>query len=460
MSSGYSKFIRLINLLGDIFILNTSFLIAFALKLGYEYGLDIPKAYLSLLLYINLTWLLISFITENYELHRFEGFFRVISKIIQSVIVHLLFVVASLFFIKTDYFSRAQLILNYSFFLSFMIFWRFFMISLLKVYRRMGYNYRNFVIVGYGELGSSLLNFFRINPEYGYRFLGYFDDQFGGKQVLGRIEDLKTYIHNHKVDEVYLALPDLSSDKLQDIIRFSDNNLIRIKAIPDIKEFTGKAMKIENYGSIPIILNRKEPLEDIVNSFLKRVFDLIFSALVILLIFPIVLPVIAFLVKLSSRGPVFFYQKRSGKNGKEFWCLKFRTMYVNKDSNSKQAVKNDSRITPIGKFLRKTNLDELPQFFNVLLGDMSVVGPRPHMLKHTQYYSQLVDKFMVRHFVKPGITGLAQVKGYRGETKDIQLMVNRIRMDIFYVENWSFFLDIKIIFLTVIKMIQGDKNAF
>lgn len=460
MSGGYSKFIRLINLLGDIFILNASFLMAFTLKLGYEYGLDIPKAYLSLLLYINLTWLLISFILENYELHRFEAFNRVVYRIIQSVFIHLFLIVASLFFIKTDYFSRMQLILNYTFFLSFMIFWRFIVVQILRIYRGMGYNYRNYIIVGYGKLGNGLLNFFNINPEYGYRFLGFFDDHVLGKDILGRVEDFKTYIMQHKVDEVYLALPDIDSEKLKEIIRFGDNNLVRIKAIPDIKEFSAGAMKIENYGSIPVILNREEPLEDTLNRFLKRCFDLVFSLWVIIFIFPVVVPVIALLIKISSSGPIFFYQKRSGKNGREFWCLKFRTMYVNSESNSKQAARHDSRITPIGSILRKTNLDELPQFINVLWGDMSVVGPRPHMLTHTEYYSRMVDKFMVRHFVKPGITGLAQVKGFRGETKDIRAMINRIRMDIFYVENWSFYLDIKIILLTVIKMLRGDKNAF
>jgi exopolysaccharide biosynthesis polyprenyl glycosylphosphotransferase len=193
---------------------------------------------------------------------------------------------------------------------------------------------------------------------------------------------------------------------------------------------------------------------------LKRAFDIVFSVLVISLIFPILFPILAILIKLSSKGPVFFKQLRTGKDNNSFYCYKFRTMRINQDSDKKQACKNDNRITKIGAFMRKTSLDELPQFFNVLQGDMSVVGPRPHMLLHTEEYSKIIDSFMVRHFVKPGITGWAQVNGYRGNTEAPELMAKRVAYDTWYLENWSLWLDITIIFKTVFNIFQGEENAF
>jgi putative colanic acid biosysnthesis UDP-glucose lipid carrier transferase len=210
---------------------------------------------------------------------------------------------------------------------------------------------------------------------------------------------------------------------------------------------------------VPVLTIRQEPLESVMNRAIKRAFDIGFSLFMIIFIFPWLFPVFIILIKLSSNGPAFFTQIRSGRKNKEFLCYKFRSMNVNEEADTLQATAGDSRITKIGRFLRKTNLDELPQFFNVLAGHMSVVGPRPHMLKHTEEYSKLVDKFMVRGLVKPGITGWAQVSGYRGATQNLRMMLKRIRYDVWYIENWSLLLDIRIIFMTVVNMIRGDKNA-
>jgi lipopolysaccharide/colanic/teichoic acid biosynthesis glycosyltransferase len=178
------------------------------------------------------------------------------------------------------------------------------------------------------------------------------------------------------------------------------------------------------------------------------------------LVFSWLYPIIAIAIKLNSRGPVFFRQRRTGQNNQEFWCFKFRTMHINDEADHKQASRNDSRITAVGAFLRRTSLDELPQFLNVLRGEMSIVGPRPHMLKHTEEYSKVIGKFMARHFVKPGVTGLAQSKGYRGETKDIIDMKNRVKLDRFYIENWSFLLDIKIIIQTIFELLRTSEKAY
>jgi exopolysaccharide biosynthesis polyprenyl glycosylphosphotransferase len=205
---------------------------------------------------------------------------------------------------------------------------------------------------------------------------------------------------------------------------------------------------------------RPEPLQIPFNRIVKRGFDIVFSSLTLLVLTPIVFPIVALLIKLSSRGPIFFKQERTGEQGNSFWCWKFRTMQVNPDADKVQATWNDARITSIGRFLRKTNMDELPQFLNVLKGEMSVVGPRPHMLKHTEDYRQRVSKFLVRHFAKPGITGWAQVNGFRGETKQVSDMEKRVEADIWYVENWSLLLDLRIIFKTILNMIRGEKNAY
>ena len=193
---------------------------------------------------------------------------------------------------------------------------------------------------------------------------------------------------------------------------------------------------------------------------MKRLFDIIFSFLVLFFILSWMYPLIGLLIKLSSKGPILFKQKRSGLDNKEFWCYKFRSMSKNVDADNKQATKGDVRITTIGRFLRKSSLDEFPQFINVLKGDMSIVGPRPHMLKHTEQYSELIKKYMVRQLVKPGITGAAQIRGYRGETREIKEMEGRVKWDVWYIENWTFFLDINIILRTVLNFIKGDEKAY
>jgi putative colanic acid biosynthesis UDP-glucose lipid carrier transferase len=219
-------------------------------------------------------------------------------------------------------------------------------------------------------------------------------------------------------------------------------------------------MDYELMGNVPVLTLREEPLLSASNRVKKRVFDVVVSIAFLLLVYWWVYLIVATIIKITSPGPVYFKQLRNGMNGKEFTCIKFRSMRVNKDAGKVQATKNDPRKTKFGNFMRKTSIDELPQFLNVLKGDMSLVGPRPHMLSHTKEYSGLIDKYMVRHLVKPGITGLAQVTGFRGETKELSQMEGRVRQDIWYVENWSFFLDIRILFLTFYNAIRGDKQAY
>jgi exopolysaccharide biosynthesis polyprenyl glycosylphosphotransferase len=301
-------------------------------------------------------------------------------------------------------------------------------------------------------------------PDSGYALLGQFcynQFQNGSENasLQDKLDNIINYAIDHKVSEIFLMhLPHENID-WKYLIKRAEEHFIRIKFVPDYDSVFAQKINLRMEQGLPIITLRKEPLENIENRIIKRAFDIVFSLLTMLLLLWWLIPILAILIKLSSRGPVFFIQKRSGRNGKVFNCFKLRSMHVNCDADAKAALRDDERLTPFGKFLRRTNLDELPQFFNVLKGEMSVVGPRPHMLKHTREYSLIVDQFMVRHFLKPGLTGWAQVNGFRGDLTGNK-MQKRVELDVWYLENWHFILDLKIIYKTISVTIKGDKNAF
>ena len=250
---------------------------------------------------------------------------------------------------------------------------------------------------------------------------------------------------------------------IQDLNRFfelADRYCIRLKFVPDFSGISKGSFIATHFNNFHVIKPRNEPLQEAYNRLLKRIFDIVFSAIVITFLLSWIYPLLALIIKNQSKGPVLFKQLRTGKKNESFWCYKFRSMRLNTESDSLQAQKEDPRITPIGHFMRRTSIDELPQFFNVLLGNMSVVGPRPHMIKQTDDYNELIQNFMVRHFVKPGITGLAQVSGQRGETKTVLDMKRRVKTDIIYLQKWTLIGDIKICILTIFMILKGDKNAF
>ena len=292
--------------------------------------------------------------------------------------------------------------------------------------------------------------------------MGFFSEKPNEKvKILGNFGDVATFCQQNKVSEIICSMDKVSKEYLSNLIDFAENNLITIRILPDSSGVFGRNFVTTFLEYIPLLALRKNPFEEVSNKFIKRAFDIVFSIFVIVFILSWLFPIIAIFILVDSRGPVLFSQERTGLLNKPFKCLKFRTMVVNKTAHIDQAQKNDPRITKIGAFLRKTSLDELPQFFNVLWGCMSVVGPRPHMIKHTEEYSQLVDKYMVRHLIKPGITGLSQIMGYRGETQhDLYLMKMRVRMDRFYIENWSFYLDLKVVYETMISLFKPNKTIF
>lgn len=341
--------------------------------------------------------------------------------------------------------------------------------KLLVWYRQRGGNIRTFILVGNDPANVMIYNYLANDPALGYKPLGYFSDSTINDcpkdlKKLGSLKELQE-ITSGKCEkklysnEIFCSVSHDEVELISSIMRYCDKNVIHFYYVPRILGSLKLGLSSERVGDFTLFTNHIAPLDNPNYKFAKRCFDIIISLFVCIFLLPII-PIVAIIIKLQSPGPIFFAQERTGFNGKKFKCLKFRSMHVNNDADKAQATENDPRKFPFGSFMRKTNLDEFPQFFNVLRGDMSIVGPRPHMLYHTELYSNIIDKYMVRHFSKPGITGYAQVTGYRGETKELWQMEERIKRDIWYIENWSIWLDIQIIFKTAKSIIIKDENAY
>lgn len=284
--------------------------------------------------------------------------------------------------------------------------------------------------------------------------------------VLGKMDDILGYLgdnNNHIVDEIYCSLnPSVAEQQeiIQKLVKYCNTHFIRFYFVPNMDGFPKRRMDFHKMGRVSVLRLHEEPLANPVNKFVKRAFDIIFSGLFLLLLYPWIWIFVSIGIKRSSPGPIYFRQARTGYNGKSFMMYKFRSMHVNTDADKVQATKDDPRKFKFGNFLRKTSIDELPQLINVFLGDMSIIGPRPHMEFHTQMYSELINDYMVRHLVKPGLSGWAQVNGCRGETETVQQMKDRVDHDIWYIENWSLLLDFDIIFKTIKQVVGGDKQAY
>ena len=337
----------------------------------------------------------------------------------------------------------------------------------LELYRKQGGNVRKVILIGSHENMQELYHAMTDDPTSGYRVLGYFEDFPSDRYpsdvlYLGHPQEVNNFLEQNvgRVDQLYCSLPSARSAEIVPIINYCENHLVRFFSVPNVRNYLKRRMHFEMLGNVPVLSIRREPLELLENRIVKRTFDIVCSTLFLCTVFPFIYIIVGIAIKMSSPGPIFFKQKRSGEDGKEFWCYKFRSMRVNTQCDTLQATEHDPRKTRIGEIIRKTSIDELPQFINVFKGDMSIVGPRPHMLKHTQEYSQLINKFMVRHFVKPGITGWAQVTGYRGETKELWQMEGRVMRDIWYIEHWTFLLDLYIMYKTVYNAIHGEKEAY
>lgn len=345
--------------------------------------------------------------------------------------------------------------------------------AVLRWLRQRGKNSRHVLFVGSDPANISIYEDIMTNPATGYNVVGYFGDE--GKisekiKRLGSVAELKKALQDSKdkgangdlgvkIDEMYVCLSRNDEDTINLLLDYCYQSVVHFYLVPRIQKTLQWRLKPEMLGNSVVFTNFQSPLEFASNRVWKRIFDIIFSSIVIVCFLPF-LPLVAWKIKKQSPGPIFFKQKRTGMNGEDFDCYKLRSMHVNSKADTLQATADDPRKFPFGDFIRKYNIDELPQFWNVLKGDMSVVGPRPHMLLHTEQYSALIKEYMVRHYAKPGITGYAQITGSRGATTELWQMEERVKKDIYYLENWSFWLDIRIVFNTALTMVVHDKNAY
>jgi putative colanic acid biosynthesis UDP-glucose lipid carrier transferase len=447
-SGRYSGFLRPISYGIDLTIIHI---------LAYQFFTK-DSQYLHFIIFVSLAWIILSLKSNFYEIYRFTHVAKIISLVSKQGVLYFLIIFAFFGFyneLKIDPIAIIKYVVLVMLLISIIKLTIYF---LLKKYRQLlGGNNRKVVIIGLNQKTDQLRKFFLDRPEFGYQLQKIFDINGQGKLD---VETCFEYILENRIDEIYSSVAELDNDNLLKLIEFADNNLKILKFLPDNKEIYSKKLDFAYYGVLPILSLRKIPMDEPFNKFIKRSFDVVLSLLVIVGVLSWLTPILALFIKLESRGPVFFKQKRNGLDYKEFFCYKFRSMTPNPIADLYQVTKGDERITRVGKIIRKTSIDELPQFINVLKGEMSVVGPRPHMVSHTHMYAERIDKFMVRHFIKPGITGLAQVSGYRGEVENDNDIINRVKYDIFYLENWSLFLDLKIVFQTIYNALRGEEKAY
>ncbi|NRB59543.1 MAG: undecaprenyl-phosphate glucose phosphotransferase [Winogradskyella sp.] len=408
-------------------------------------------------IYFTIFWITLSIVFSFYNVYRYTKITEIISIITRQIIVYVLLVISYIYFDRID--IQNSVLLKFSFVLLVVfISWRILIYLLLREYRIItGSNFRKVIIVGDDSSTERLKGFFENELEYGYRLSGVFDKK--RKDEKENVSKIFNFIKKEEIDEVYCSLKKLSSSEIKKFIDFCDYNVVSLKFIPSQEDIYSKNLRLNYYDITPVLSLRQIPLDDQLNALTKRVFDIVFSLVIICFILSWLIPILGILIMLESKGPIFFRQDRPGIKEKGFGCYKFRSMTLNTDTEL-SATKGDSRVTKIGKFIRRTSIDELPQFFNVLFGSMSVVGPRPHLWRQNEIYATKISKYMVRHLVKPGVTGLAQVKGYRGEIQTHQDIVNRTKYDVFYIENWSMLLDLNIIIGTILNVFRGDEKAY
>lgn len=453
----YGQFIRWIFTGVDFVILNATY--AFTCLWNHVTDDFFSR---SVWLMLNVAFLAILHIFSSIHARRVVYADRVLLKVVKTVAIHAAIFLSLLSFLDISNTTWRIVLRFYLLFFSCLGIWWILARKVIKWYRSKGFNYRRIVVIGGGNVGMRLIDELKSDLGYGYRIMGLFDDNPQASKQEGYIAPLSglaDFLQQHTIDEMYCAIPDTDDDAVAHLIKLAEANAIDFYYVPQFGRHITRRFELESIGNVPILSIRPYPLGNPFNRIAKRMFDFIVSS-VVLVLSPIVLIPVAIGIKLSSPGPVFFKQKRTGYRGNPFYCYKFRTMRVNGESDTRQASKDDPRTTRFGEFLRHTSIDELPQFFNVWKGDMSIVGPRPHMIKHTEAYSALIEQYMVRHTIKPGITGWAQVNGYRGLTDQLWKMEKRVEYDVWYTENWNFMLDMKIILLTVINVFKGEKNAF
>jgi undecaprenyl-phosphate galactose phosphotransferase/putative colanic acid biosynthesis UDP-glucose lipid carrier transferase len=431
----------------DLLLLNLSITLAFSLKPASS------TDWIYLLIYSNLAWLFLSLVSNPYGITKTWTLSQIIKSQLVFLFIHLCVITSLVFFFKRTY-SLWQIGLLYATFVPLYFIFRLLIFYIRKI--KTDDVLRNYLIIGKNEIADEIRKYYSLNPHERFRFVGQIDST----ETTHLLTDIKDFCDRHDVHQIFWCAPNASPQQLNDLVSFGLESLIQVKIVVETASSSTRILSFQEKEFQATLEIAALPIDDAWNQSIKRLFDSIFSLAFVMLILSWLLPLIAIMIKVDSRGPVFFVQKRNGLKNRPFGCIKFRTMVVNQEADTKQATKDDARITSVGKFLRKSSIDELPQFINVLKGEMSLIGPRPHPIKLNEKFAVHIQNLMARHYVKPGITGLAQCLGYRGETKDLADMENRVRLDRYYIEHWSFWLDIKIVFLTVVSLLRGSEKAY
>lgn len=455
--SGAVRYTKVLLLVFDVVVLNISFFLAILIRFG-SFDFPYQSDYFRLLALGNIVWLLLIGVFDAYKVMRFEPVEALLRRTTRMCLTHFPLFILVTYIIDFRDSSRMVFVYFFLLMLSGMLFYRIVLFQILKYLRRRGVNHKMVAIVGYNDNAKDIYEVLTADIAYGYRVMGFFtDENVNPREVryIGNLDSIESHLKKGIIEEMYVALATTNARRVKGIFRLCDRYGVRVKIIPDFQKYTSSHhVQIRYYSHIPVLKMRAEPLTYFSNQLAKRAFDVFFASLVIVFFVSWMVPIATLIIRFTSKGPVIFKQLRSGVDGKIFTCYKLRTMEHGARLNPSGTMKDDPRVTGFGRFLRASKIDELPQFFNVLAGTMSVVGPRPHMLIHTEKYSELINEFNVRHFVKPGITGWAQTVGELTPEKKLLEMREKVKNDIWYIENWSFLLDMKIILNTTLNIFR------
>lgn len=463
MNRQFERYLQITLVILDLIALN---LVLFMCQIFFSTSItyNATDAYFRYLTVSNLSWLVLSFLLRTYAATHILNFDKFTKRTTQVYLAWLILVLCYLFFSRELKISRLFIVASTGGFGVGLLINRFIHLGIFRYFKNTNFLVKRVIILGYNDTAKKLAAYFE-QDNLNTQIIGYIEDEeniteLSHYPILTNTSNALQIAKKMDVQEIFSTITPEQNKFIYNLMYQSEQECIRFRIVPNLSMFVTREVHIEYYGELPILSLRKEPLHDVGNRIKKRALDITISSLVTIFILSWIIPIIGLLIFFESGWPVFFKQLRTGKNKKSFYCWKFRSMKINKDSDSRQATRDDKRVTFLGRILRKTSLDEFPQFLNVLRGEMSLVGPRPHMIKHTDDYSKVVDEYMVRQFIKPGITGWAQINGYRGEITNPDQIKMRVNKDIWYLENWTLWLDIQILFLTVYYVFKGDKKAY
>lgn len=463
MNKQFERYLKLSLIVLDLLLLNIVYFLAELVFHKKIVEVDV-RSYFEYRIISNALWLVVSFFSRVYQgkaILNFDSFAR---RTVQVYIFWVIAVLTYLYFTRELSLSRLYIVTTLAGFSIGLILNRFLYLGIKQYFKVRHQFLKKVVILGYNDTAKKLANYFE-EDGISTQLVGFIEDKSNLNElshypILSDLKNALEVSRDNNIAEIFSTITPEQNPEIYPLMYAAEREFIRFRIVPNLSRFINQSVHVDYLRDLPILSLRSEPLEDFGNRLKKRILDVVVSALVIIFILSWLIPLLGLLIFVESPGPIFFKQKRSGKNNKVFKCIKFRSMRINKDSDTRQATKFDDRITKIGNFIRKTSLDEFPQFINVFRGEMSLVGPRPHMVKHTDDYSKEVDQYMIRQFLKPGITGWAQVNGFRGEITSPEQIQGRVNKDLWYLENWSLWLDVQIIFLTVYQIFRGDDNAY